>query len=78
MRTVGHTIQRGRQLDQGRIKVTLECSCGKVFAECLCQPGQESKAESLVYIEGESDAALHIATMDTLVKTAVAGQPCAA
>jgi len=78
MRTAGHTILLGRQLERGRIKVTLECSCGKVFAECLCQPGQESRAEALTHTEGKSDAALHITRMDELVKTVIAGQPCAA
>jgi len=78
MRTAGHKILRAHQLERGQIKVTLECSCGKVFNTAFCKPEDTSVTLEAVYAESQLDAARHIATMDELVKTVVAGQPCAA
>lgn len=65
--------------DAGRfLDVTLECTCGRVFAAKRCLREQEQATHGAVFDEGREAAALHIARVQEAVKTLTAERPCAA
>lgn len=79
MQTAGHTVLLAlKQERAGYYCVTLECTCGQIFAEKNCLPSEQGAAKELVFDEGQSAAKAHIARISEAVKTIQAGQPCAA
>jgi hypothetical protein len=79
MRTAGHTVLIAtKQERQGYYRVTLECSCGRIFAEKNCLPSEQDAAKSLVLSDGRAGAQAHISRIEEAVRTIKAGQPCAA
>lgn len=79
MRTAGHTVLIAlKQERAGYYCVTLECSCGQVFASKNCLPSEQAAAKELVFDEGHAAAKAHIGRIAEAVKTIQAGQPCAA
>ena len=78
MRTAGHTVQRASRQVGRFVDVTLECSCGRVFAAKRCLVEQEQAMQSAVFDEGREAAVQHIARVQEAVKTLTAERPCAA
>lgn len=79
LQTAGHTALLAlKQERAGYYCVTLECSCGQVFAQKFCLPSEQASAKELVFDEGQEKAKAHIARIAEAVKTIQAGQPCAA
>jgi|GEM_PF-4410699 hypothetical protein len=79
MRAPGHTVLIALKQELGGFyRVTLECSCGRVFAEKNCLPSEQDAAKSLVLSDGRENAQAHISRIQEAVRTIKAGQPCAA
>jgi hypothetical protein len=79
MRAPGHTVLIALKQELGGFyRVTLECSCGRIFAEKNALPSEQEAAKSLVLSDGSEGANAHIARIHEAVKTLKAGQPCAA
>lgn len=79
MRAAGHTVLIALKQERGgHYCVTLECSCGRVFAAKNCLPSEQEIAKGLVLEEGRKSASAHIARIDEAVRTIRAGQPCGA
>lgn len=81
MRAFGHTILTATQSERGALKVTLECTCGKIFATRYCvlhDEEKEHKAQQLAYANGRLEAARHIAGVEELLNTLQGKEPCVA
>lgn len=79
MQAPGHTVLIALKQERGGYYcVTLECSCGRVFAMKNCLPSEQEIAKGLVLKEGRDGANEHIARIHEAVKTIRAAAPCAA
>lgn len=80
MRTFGHTVQRAVVQTSDMALVSLECTCGVVFASACCplMDLDVQCANEEVYNKGKDKAAHHIALMQEVNKTSSPEQPCAA
>ena len=79
MRTAGHTVLVALKQERGDYySVTLECSCGRVFAEKKCLKREQGAAKNLVIDEGREGANAHIAVINDALNTLGVKGACAA